>query len=51
MYFIEWKDVEGNSKSQVCEGYIERLVLEEKLDEQNIMSTCRLVEEVLAERI
>jgi len=50
MYFIEWSE-DNQNKSQVCEGYIERLVLEERLEEKGITSTCKLVEEVLAERI
>jgi hypothetical protein len=50
MYFIEWEE-SGEVKSYVAEGYIERLVKEEFLEENNIPFTTKLVEEVLAERV
>lgn len=49
MYYLMWNE-EGREKSQVCEGYIERFVLEEELEAKGIQSICCLVEEVLAER-
>lgn len=35
MYLIEWVE-NGKNKSFCAEGYIERLVMEEKLEEKNI---------------
>jgi len=33
MYLLKWTDDKGTPRSFVAEGYIERLVIEEKLDE------------------
>ena len=35
MYFIEWVE-NGKEKSYLAEGYIERWVMEERLEESNI---------------
>ncbi len=42
MYLIKWVE-NGETKTFVAEGYIERLVLEEKLTDQNIKFTNELL--------
>ncbi len=42
MYLIKWFE-DGKEKSFVAEGYIERLVLEERLTDQSIEFTNELL--------
>ena len=51
MYFIEWKDENGEERSFNAEAWIVRDVYMEELEQKGLNPTCKLVEEVLAERI
>ncbi|MFK7678757.1 hypothetical protein ACI3ER_12005 [Bacillus sp. Wb] len=51
MYFIEWKDEEGNDKSFLAEAWIVRDVYVSELEGKGFKPTSRLVEEVVAERV
>lgn len=51
MYFIEWKDENGEDKSFLAEAWIVRDVYIESLEEKGFNPTWRLAEDVLAERI
>jgi len=51
MYFIEWKDEQGNDKSFLAEAWIVRDVYIESLEAKGLKPSWKLAEEVLAERI
>ena len=51
MYFIEWTELDGTIKSDVADCWIVKEIWMSEKTEMGLNPTCRIVDEMVAERV